>query len=61
MFYIVSAWTLPPYSAYTVSRGDRNIVRQVGKPMYLIDREGIRLINPENPSVYEQHFNHCWN
>jgi hypothetical protein len=53
--------TLPPYNAYTVSRGDQNIIRQVGKPMYVIDREGIRFINPENPSVYERHFNHCWN
>jgi len=53
--------TLPPYSAYQVSRGDRNVVRQLGKPMYVIDREGIRRINPEKPSVYEHHFDHCWN
>ncbi|MDV7395554.1 hypothetical protein RZS08_29470, partial [Arthrospira platensis SPKY1] len=53
--------TLPPYNAYDVSDGDQNIVRQAGKPMYVIDREAVRLINPANPSVYERHFNHCWN
>lgn len=53
--------TLPPYSAYTVSPADQNMVRLAGKPMYVIDREAVRLINPANPSVYERHFNHCWN
>jgi hypothetical protein len=49
------------YNATEVSEGDENIAIQVGKPMYVVDRQAIRRINPSNPDKYERDFSHCWN
>jgi len=55
-----------PYNANSVSDGDQEIVEAMinstilpPTPMYVIDKDKIRVIDPSNPSEYAETINRC--
>ncbi|MCH8495183.1 MAG: hypothetical protein LAT57_06060 [Balneolales bacterium] len=49
------------YRATSVSEADSNMIKRTGVPMYVVDKDAVRKIDPSNPSVYSDVFTNCWN
>jgi hypothetical protein len=56
---VVAQGGYPIYSAGTVSGGDNELSLLTGLPIYVLDKEKIRTIDPLNPGVYSKTDGRC--